>query len=240
MNMERLGRWGGCAALVIVLSAAALLVFAQLNRPIEQMRIEGQLSTAERALIRDALAHYGDANILTTSLDAVVADINALGWPQKVSARRVWPDTLVLRINRQDVVAVWNDTAFLTNNAKVIEDADVVVQLPVIEAQGLDPEVALGALQQLDELARLQGLRVVALRHSFAEGWWLKQSDGVAVSLGRSDEALRQRYLRFMKVRAELPLEQLAALEYADVRYANGVALGLGDAASELLVGNTQ
>lgn len=238
--MERLGRWGGSAALVVVLSAAVLLVFTQLNRPIEQMRIEGQLSTAERGLIREVLAPYGDARILTTSLEAVVADINALGWPQKVSARRVWPDTLVLRINKQDVVAVWNHTAFLTNNAQVIEDADVVVQLPAIEAEGLDPEVALGALQQLDELAREQGLRVVALRHSFAEGWWLKQSDGVAVSLGRRDDALQRGYVRFLKVRAELPVEQLAALEYADVRYANGVALGLGDAARELLVGNTQ
>lgn len=240
MNMERLGRWGGGAGLVVVLSAAALLVFGQLNRPIEQMRIEGQLSTAERELVREVLAPYGDARILTASLDAVVADINALGWPQKVSARRIWPNTLVLRINKQDVVAVWNETAFLTNNARVIEDADVVVRLPTIEAEGLDPEVALAALQRLDELARLQGLRVVALRHSFAEGWWLRQSDGVAVSLGRRDEALQNRYQRFMKVRAELPLEQLAALEYADVRYANGVALGLGDAASELLVGNTQ
>ena len=240
MSIELLSRWGGRGAIALVLSAAGLFVFSQLNQPIEQMRIEGQLSTAERALVRAALAHYADTNILTASLDDVVADINALGWPQKVSARRLWPDTLVLRINKQDVVAVWNETAFLTNNAKIIDEADVVVQLPAITAEGLGPEVALGALQQLDELARMQGLRVVALRHSFAEGWWLKQSDGVGVSLGRADATLQRRYQRFLKVRAELPLEQLAGLEYADVRYANGVALGLGDAASELLVGNTQ
>lgn len=240
MSVEAIGRWGARAGIVVVLSAAALLVFAQLNQPIAQIRIEGALSTAERTLIRDALAHYADAHILTASLDGVVADITALGWPQKVSARRVWPDTLVLRINKQDVVAVWNRDSYLTNNARVIDDADVLARLPTIDAEGLDPEIALAALQQLDERARLHGVRVVALRHSFAQGWWLKQSDGVAVSLGRGDAALDRRYRRFMQVRSGLPVEQLAQLRSADVRYANGVALRLAATDQDLLLGQTQ
>lgn len=245
-DMAQLGRFGAAAAIAIVLAAAALLVFAQLNRPIAHMRIEGQLSAAERALIKEALAGYTDAHILTTPLDAVVADVAALGWPQQVSARRVWPDALVLRIHKQDVIARWNNGQYLTNNARVIDQADGAAELPQIETDSLSPEAALTALQHLDELARLHGLRVVTVKHSFAQGWWLRQSDGVAVSLGRKDEELQQRYRRFLRVRAELPVAALATLEYADVRYANGVALRLTEGLegqqgnSELLLGQTQ
>ena len=73
----------------------------------------------------------------------------------------------------------------------------------------------------------MQGLHIAELHFQVAQGWWLLQNDGVRVNLGlgQPKAQLFDRYQRFLHVRSQLPQEQLAAIEYADVRYANGVAL---------------
>lgn len=243
MDIAHISRYGITAAVLLSVAAAALLLYTELNRPIEEIRIEGQLSDQERELLQVALDPHGDANILSVRLDDVVADVTALGWPQNVSVRRQWPDTLILRINKQGVIALWNDDRYLTNNGRVIDQADVPNTLPSIAAEAVAPEAALAVLQQLDEVARLHGLRIAQLNHSVAQGWWLLQDDGVRINLGRGHprSQLVDRYQRFLRVRAQLPVEQLATLEYADVRYANGVALKSIDAADEpLLVGHAE
>ncbi|MGI9324963.1 MAG: cell division protein FtsQ/DivIB [Pseudomonadales bacterium] len=220
-------RYGATAAGLFTVLAAGALLFAELNRPVEQIRIEGQLTGEERRLIEQALTGHADARILTASLSKVVADVDALGWPQNVTVRRDWPDTLVLRINKQGVIARWKGDQYLTSNGRVINEADVTGELPSIEVESISPEVALSTLQQLDERARLHGLRIAQLRHSAAQGWWLHQDDGVRVNLGRghSKAVLLTRYQRFLRVRSQLSAEQRSGVEYADVRYANGVAL---------------
>lgn len=247
MDINYISRYGVATAVLVSVVAAALLLFSELNRPIEQVRIEGHLSAQERELLAEALVAHEDEAILSVDLPAVVEDVNALGWPQNVSVRRQWPDTLVLRIQKQGVIAHWNADRYLTNNGRVIEQADVLGSLPSLEVENIEPEAALATLQRLDELARLHGLRIARLNHSVTQGWWLLQNDGVRVNLGRSDpvSALSQRYQRFLRVRAALPQAQVATIEYADVRYTNGVALkstpAPGDAAGDpLLVGQAQ
>ncbi len=227
IDVSHLGRFGIVAAVSAAVLAAVALLYAQLNQPVAQIRIEGQLSKEERRLVEAALSAHADSNILSVRLGAVLADVNALGWPQNVTVQRQWPDTLVLRINKQGVIAHWNGDRYLTSNGRVIDQADVTGDLPVIQVSSVAPELALATLQQLDESARMHGLRVAQLHHSASQGWWLKQSDGVRVNLGRdsSKAALLVRYQRFLRVRGHLTAQQRAEIEYADARYANGVAL---------------
>ena len=107
------------AALIVGSLALTLLVgcFTLVNRPLGEVRIEGALRDAERRLVQEQL--HGllqgaqPARILTVDLEAVAAGIRSLGWAQAVTVRRVWPETLIVAIQRQLLVARWQGDAAL-------------------------------------------------------------------------------------------------------------------------------
>jgi cell division septal protein FtsQ len=239
MDMARLTRHGMVGAVALAVLVVMLLVYRALNAPVTEIRIEGSLSPAERVLLQTALAPVRDARILTADLRALVRDIEALGWPEDVSVRRLWPSTLQLSIRKQSVVARWQDSQFLTSTGRVIDQADVGDDLPRLRVAGTDPLEALETLQQLDQLARGQGLRVAALDFEPARGWRLTQSDSVPVYLGDGPllAVLRPAYARFLKVRSALPMAARQSLEYADARYDSGVAIKSSPAAAPVLLG---
>ncbi|MEM1231387.1 MAG: cell division protein FtsQ/DivIB [Pseudomonadota bacterium] len=224
---------------LVALLAGGVLLHRALDRPVTDIRIEGVLSPAERALLQSALQPFASTRILSADLAALVAAVEALGWPEDVSVRRVWPRTLALSVRRQSIVARWADDAYLTSGGQVIEQADVSTSLPVLRVAPRDPALALATLQQLDALARAHGLRVSALDFAPAQGWRLTQSDGVPVQLGSGPlaDVLLPRYRRFLRVRGQLPSAARAALEYADARYDSGVAIKPGTGAEPLLLG---
>lgn len=239
MDMTRLTRHGVLGAVALALLVTVALVWRALNAPITEIRIEGSLSPAERGLLQAALAPQRDARILTADLRALVQDVEALGWPEDVSVRRLWPSTLQLSIRKQSIVARWQDHQYLTSTGRVIDQADVSEDLPRLRVAGTDPLVALETLQQLDLLARGQGLRVTALDFEPARGWRLTQSDAVPVYLGNGSllAVLRPAYARFLKVRRTLPMAARQSLEYADARYDSGVAIKSSPAAAPVLLG---
>ncbi|MEM1435689.1 MAG: FtsQ-type POTRA domain-containing protein [Pseudomonadota bacterium] len=207
-------------ALLLLLIVAVL--FALLNRPLREIRVEGMLAPGERQMVMAALEDQADARILSVSLDAVAAAVRELGWAQAVTVRRVWPDTLTVAINRQAVVAVWRDDAVLTSTGQVITQPESTGSLPELRSTSLPPAATLTLYQQLERLDPARTIK--RLSETPLEGWVVELKAGDRVVLGRaaSSAELARRFQRFLEVRRSLPPSEVVR---ADARYAHGVAI---------------
>ena len=77
---------------------------------IRQIQLRGDL----RYLDADSLAHGLSTRFSGSYLDAtlveVISEVESHPWIESASARRVWPDTLLIEITEQRPVAIYNDT----------------------------------------------------------------------------------------------------------------------------------
>ncbi len=239
--------WLALALLLVV------LLWTALNRPVTSVMVEGALTTADRSAVQQALEPNLNLGLLRLDLDEVVSQVNALEWPQSVSVRRVWPNQLVVGVVKQQVVATWNGSKFLTSTGKIVSLAgpsgseafsvnaattasaasNAEPLLPELRATTATPAEALEIYQRLAALTRSQvadaqhNHLLVALSQDKLGEWQVTLAPTLLVKLGSAQSVaeLGERLQRFFVVRQQQPDDAQRRLRYADARYESGVAL---------------
>ena len=223
------------AAFVVLMIVGGLFWQADrwLDVHLKKIQIEGELTTSERAAVRNTIAKAikttGGTGLHSLSLDEVRSAVSALSWADRVSARRRWPDTLVIRLVRHSVVARWGGGGFVASNGQVIiparADTDDARGLPLLDCKETNSAHAMEVFNLINRTLSGSGLKLVELRESELGGWTV----GVAgdrqqltqVTLGRDE--LAPRLQRFLAVRSHLGKDKQVAS--VDARYHNGVAV---------------
>jgi cell division protein FtsQ len=190
---------------------------------IRQVQLQGELRylDAER-LMRDLSVRF-NGNYLDTMLGQVISEVESHPWIDYASARRVWPDTLLVKIIEQRPVAIYNDTQYLGLSGDLFEPP-----LPVNEPL---PKLY-GALSETMQVYSHYGVfsdrladfsQVVSVSRGHDLGWQIDLENGIRLQLGRTD--ILGRLARARDVVTQLDIERLSALQEVDARYDNGVAL---------------
>ena len=101
------------ATLVILGGMAGLCVWgwAELQRadrvPVRTVLIEGELRYLERSRLAETASPHVSGGFFTVDVEGVRRAIAALPWVDHASVRRIWPDTLRIRVEEQVPVALW-------------------------------------------------------------------------------------------------------------------------------------
>jgi len=217
----------------VVVFAVAMLVFWQaeqwLDVHVKKIQIEGELSASERSAvtvaIADALQSTGAAGLHSLSLAQVQDAVSGLSWADRVSARRRWPDTLVIRLLRHSVVARWGGGGFVATNGAVIELADELAHsnLPLLSTQRASSARAMEVFSSLNSSFDRAGLQLAQLRESQLGEWTAVLGNGIEVVLGRDD--LVARVQRFLVVHEQALAAGTQKVAAVDARYHNGLAV---------------
>ncbi len=225
----------GVTLLWLALLVGAVGAWHGLDTPVTSVRVLGTLNEAEQVQVREVVARQARGGILSTDLEALQASLEALSWPRRISVRRVWPDKLLLALDKALVVASWNG-AYLTMDGEIVELATPVPGLVAFDCAHTEPLAALDLYQRLSRELSASTLELVGLEENQLGEWSLTFTDGLMVKLGR--EQHRARLRRFLAVYdAELAgrARQVASV---DARYANGIAVRwlapAGDSAAQL------
>ena len=225
--------------MIVLLAFAALMAWIELDAPISSVRVEGQLDKAERAAIRHAVAaqlrsgsrrgtrgvrgtQIVPGGILSTDLDLLQQAIRDLSWPRHVTVRRLWPDGLVVSVDKEMVVAAWRD-AYLNTEGKVVQWPGARADLPIFDCQVSQPRAAMEIYQRLNDATAPVGLRIERLAQNALGEWTVNFSTGIKLILGA--ERLTQRVARFLVVYERELAQKEDLVEQVDARYANGVAV---------------
>ncbi len=230
--------------MIVMLAFAALMAWIELDAPISSVRVEGQLDEAERASIRRAVAaqlrsgagvaqgvrgtqsvrvtQIVPGGILSTDLDLLQQAIRDLSWPRHVTVRRLWPDGLVVSVDKEMVVAAWRD-AYLNTEGMVVQWPGARADLPIFDCQVSQPRAAMEIYQRLNDATAPVGLRIERLAQNELGEWTVNFATGIKLILGA--ERLTQRVARFLVVYERELAQKEDLVEQVDARYANGVAV---------------
>ena len=221
-----LGRLFGAVIALSSLAAVAAWLYLSLDRPVRNVEVTGALAPIEAAEVERRLNELKPGRLLSTDLSALRERLMDLSWPRLVQIRRVWPDTISIRIERQVVLAKWGGEGYLTAAGEVVGSVgnlDGAAGVPLLDCEVASPEKALETYRYLQHIASEDGLEISALAENALGEWRLEFTNGLRANLGAA--ALHNRMQRFMQVHRHLAQAKAQPVRYLDLRYANGAAV---------------
>lgn len=220
-------RWASGAVALAAVAGMVMLIRFALDQPIEKVAIEGRFQRVspldvEKA-VRDVVRGQG---LVAVDLGAVGEAVRALDWVDTVAVRRSWPRGLAVFVVEQVPVARWGDAGLLNVRGEVFvnDPRHVPPELPLLAGPpGSERVVTERYLAIQDRLAEA-GMRVVAARLDPRGAWELRLDNGVTLRLGRRQ--VEERFERFMNSASRLVAVRASDIDYIDLRYTNGFAVG--------------
>jgi cell division protein FtsQ len=219
------------AVLVPPIAAAALFgafngAKALLDQPVRNLVVEGTFQRVTPIQVEAAVADGLNSGFLSVNLGALRARVQALDWVDRASVGRSWPDTLIVRITEHRAAARWGEHGLLNVRGELFTDhaLHAFPELPSLGGpRGSERDVARRYLAVRGKLAESE-LTLTSFSMDERGSWRLVLGGGQEVRLGRRD--IDERLYRFFEVVAPALTAELERIEYVDLRYTNGFAVG--------------
>ena len=220
-------------ALVTFVGQSSRAVWDYVAGPLDLVRVEGDLSDAERKIVVAAVN-----DVMSTGDVVNVRDIRDkvtnIDWIRAVTVRRNWPNSVHVTVNRELPTARWGFDSYLNSNGNVLSMAQKYpFDLPIINAATTDSSSSMKLFKTFSALVERSGLRIVELDESSVAGWTVTFANGLSVALGTT--GLLNRLRRFVCVYEEVLRGNEEHVVRADARYPSGVAIEWDGESSTLL-----
>jgi cell division protein FtsQ len=209
---------------VLALTTGGMWLWLRLDQPVRVVRVEGVMSQAEQDAIRAVLADGLTGGVLSIDLDDLTARIFGLSWPREVRVRRLWPDGILVQVEREPLVANWGEGEFLTSAGKIVRlPGHVEDSLPLLSATLSTPLQTMQTYLLLQEQLRPSELVVQSLAENSLGEWLVTLDNGISLALGNRE--LSERLRRFLLLYHRVLAEHVPEPAYVDTRYENGLAV---------------
>jgi cell division protein FtsQ len=208
-----------------------LAVEIALDQPVRNLVVEGTFQRVTPIQVEAALSDELKNGFFTVNLARMREAVAALDWVDRVKIRRAWPDTLIVQITEHQAAARWNETGLLNVRGELFTDRSPhpFPELPqLIGPPGTEKEVARRYLALRGRLAEAE-LTLESLTLDERGAWSIKLAGGQEIRLGRRD--VDERLYRFFEVVAPALAADFARVDYVDLRYTNGFAVGWNESA---------
>jgi cell division protein FtsQ len=197
-----------------------------LDRPVGALVVDGTFQHVTAVQVQAAAAEGMRGGFLSLDLGELRDRVAALDWVDSVRVSRVWPDVVRVRVTEHQAAASWGDTGLLnirgelfTTNAR-----HPYAELPKLSGpDGRERDVARLYLAVRGRLAAAQ-LTLESLSMDARGAVDVVLGGGQEIKLGRHD--VDARLERFFAVVAPALAGEIERIEYVDLRYPNGFAVG--------------
>jgi cell division protein FtsQ len=221
-------------AAMLAMAAAAFYAVGwgaelMLDRPVENLVVEGTFQRVTPIQVEAAVAQARDSGFMTVDLSELRERVQALDWVDRANVGRQWPDTLIVRVTEHQAAARWGATGLLNVRGELFtENAQhSFPELPRLAGpDGTERDVARRYLAVRGRLTQAD-LALESLELDERGSWRLTLAGGQEIRLGRRD--IDERLYRFFDVVAPALAAELPRVEYVDLRYTNGFAVGWRD-----------
>ncbi|OOZ43068.1 cell division protein FtsQ/DivIB [Solemya elarraichensis gill symbiont] len=214
---------------VPAIAYAALFVYQEvaerMQLPITEVIVDAPSKQLDSDAIKQAVAPAIADGFLSVDVHEVQQRVLEVPWIAVASVRRIWPGTLVIRVEQHRPKIRWGATKLISLKGVLYEPPDMLDYMHFARLNGDDTYHTLvyQKYQELGKRFKLYG-EIESLSRSSRGGWSMILDSGLAIVLGSSEvDARVDRTLRFMRHFSD----QLASLSRIDARYSNGVAVEL-------------
>lgn len=226
VNWARIAIFGAVASLAFSGYAAALWV---MDRPIQAVVVNGAFERVSAIRVEEALSMHLQAGFLSANLHAMRAELLEIPWVANANVRRRWPGSIEVRIAEEQPAACWGKAGLLNIDGELFVDEvqHVPAELPRLSGPvGTERRVSQMFFSIREQLEQ-RGMSAVALHLDERGAWEVRLSSGIRVRLGAS--FVDQRLDRFYTALDKVIAAQAERVDYVDMRYTNGFAIGWKD-----------
>lgn len=197
-----------------------------LTQPINSVRIESSFERVSALQVEAAITPYIDQGFLSADLATLQRAIGDLPWVAQASVRRSWPSTLLVEVTEEHAAAVWQGEGLLNIYGElfVAQTTHIPAELPRLSGpKGAELRVA-KKFFELDTLLKQRGLTADALKLDERGAWEVSLRNGMKVRFGAV--AVDARTERFFHALDSVLTPMIDQVDYIDMRYTNGFAIG--------------
>jgi cell division protein FtsQ len=208
--------------------------------PIKSVQIEGTFKYLDVVQVQHVVSRYADRGFLNLDIQDIQNEVKTIGWVDQVSVRRVWPDTVRIRVKEHAPIARWKNDGLVNERGEWFGagQGELVKMLPEFSGPEGYSLKLMEHYQKFDQMLEPAGLEIANLTLDQRRTWGIKLENGIEIRLGKENADLRLR--RFVRVyplllaqlSAGLSLESKSSIEGLtskvggiDLRYTNGFAI---------------
>lgn len=224
----RIASWCMFAGLIgFVAFQKELLVRAfEVATPVRHVRLEGNFDGLEPSQFEASIVPHVRGSFFLLRLEELESIASEVPWVGGVRVSRVWPDTLVFKVEELDPVARWGDRQLISSSGEIFErpvsryDFD---QLTVLKGpRGREKEL-LEMHQQLAAKFAEKGEHIDKLVLSERLAWTVRLGSGLEINYGNQPPLVAtDRLFEFLP---SLRAQNQSALRSIDLRYPRGFAV---------------
>lgn len=222
-------RWIAAALVAAAVLAALWLLAGRLadpdTLPIRKIRVEGALAHLDEGMLRRAIAGKVQGGFFSVDVERVRQAVEALPWVRRAAVRRIWPDTLQIRVSEQQALAAWGRDALVNVQGEVFRPAaDARPQgLPRLVGPAGQARIVSEYYRVFSDTLAPAGLAIAELKMDERHAFRLRLRNGIALVLGR--EQVEERLDRFVRVWRKALAAEAARIARVDLRYGSGLAV---------------
>ena len=213
-------------ALLLVLGGALSALTWALDRPVRVIAIDGSFQRVSPGQIEKAVAPFANQGFMSADLADIQNAVESLPWVDHARIARRWPNSLRVTVTEQTPAARWGESGLLNTRGELFvrSATHVPAELPHLSGpEGTESQVAKQYLALQGRMLEA-GMRIAALRLDERGAWEMDLDSAVTVRLGRRD--VDERIDRFIQTASQVISHRLTEINYVDMRYSNGFAIG--------------
>lgn len=194
--------------------------------PLDAIVVQGDLQYTDREAVRAALTTDEVGSFFAADVKTLRERVEALPWIYQAAVRKEWPGRLRIYVVEQQPMAIWNNEALLNEHGEIFTAEVNLVEEYLPHLRGPQEHVAelIRQYQRVGELLEMNGFAVEELTLTDRFSVSVMLENGISLHLGR--EARLQRVQRFVDMFPMLSTQDERQIDYVDLRYDTGVAVG--------------
>lgn len=200
-----------------------------MDRPINSVVINGAFERVTAMEIESALSGFVRTGFLGVDLPAIRSSLTDIPWVANASVRRRWPQSLEVNIVEQSPTACWGERGLLNVRGELFvnEATHIPAELPRLYGPaGTQVRVA-RMYSRIQERLEQRGMVAVSMRLDNRGAWLFQLNNGIEVRLGAA--TVERRIEHFFTALDRVVAPQAEHVDYIDMRYTNGFAIGWKD-----------
>lgn len=192
--------------------------------PIRHVHVYG-INHVNPNAVHEALLPLVKQGFFATKIDLIRNRLREFSWVSDILVRRNWPDLVDVTIVEKNAIALWRNTALLSDNGEIFtpDIATWPASLPVFNGPSGKQMVMLEHFSNINRILAPLHAKIAYLELTPYEAWKLTLDNGITLQMGQKDVLTRLEH--FVKVYGKIVGDRAQDVEYIDLRYSNGVAV---------------
>ncbi len=193
------------------------------DRPIAKIKIENQWQHIQENEIREVVIDYMGVGFFRFDVNELKLKLEKHPWVKEASIKRLWPESLGLKLTEYNVIARWNESELLSQGGGVFQPRDLsnLKSLPQLFGPVNSESKVMEQYHVFNQILFSADLKLTSLKLTARGSWDLVVNDSMKIKIGRSE--LVERLQRFKDFYERQTIAD--DIVNVDLRYGNGIAI---------------